>query len=222
MRKTFQAVVVGAAILAGELSLRGADLDVPLAEVGDRPPVEMVHRHLMRQVEEAVQQWQADYEKRKTPEEIAAYQKRLREQCLRSIGGLPERTPLNPQVTGGISRPGYAVEKAVFESQPKHYVTALLFLPASERFKPPYPGVLVPCGHFQSAKRTTNISRWALCWRSMGWPRRSSTPSTRASGGNIWAKAAGQSSGASKDTPWSGWLASSWAKIQPVLKSGTA
>ena len=47
------------------------------------------------------------------------------------MGGLPERTPLEPQVTGTVSRSGYRVEKIIFQSQPKHYVTALLFLPES-------------------------------------------------------------------------------------------
>ena len=71
---------------------------------------------------------------------------------LRAIGGLPERTPLEPQVVGAILRPGYRVEKVVFQSQPKHYVTALLYLPDGRRFKPPYPGVLVACGHIQTGK----------------------------------------------------------------------
>ena len=37
----------------------------------------------------------------------------------------------------------------IYESQPKLFVTALLYLPAS---KPPYPGVLVPCGHSDNGK----------------------------------------------------------------------
>ena len=112
----------------------------------------MMHRYLMRQAAQAAQHWRTDYEARKSPEDIAAYQKQMRETCLKSIGGLPERTPLNPQVTGTVSRPGYHVEKILFESQPKHYVSALLFLPDPQHFKPPYPGVLVPCGHILIAK----------------------------------------------------------------------
>ncbi len=69
-----------------------------------------------------------------------------------TIGGLPERTPLNPQVVGTVARKGYRVEKIIFESQPKHYVTGLLFLPDAKRFPAPYPGVLVPCGHAFEAK----------------------------------------------------------------------
>ena len=80
------------------------------------------------------------------------YQSRLREKFLDAIGGLPERTPLKPQVTGAIRRDGYRVEKVIFQSRPKHFVTALLFVPDGDRFEPPYPGVLVPCGHARSAK----------------------------------------------------------------------
>ena len=76
----------------------------------------------------------------------------LRQKCLEAIGGLPERTPLEPQMTGTVSRPGYRVEKIIFQSQPKHYVTALLVPARRKRFQPPYPGVIVPCGHASEAK----------------------------------------------------------------------
>ena len=121
----------------------------------------MMARYLQRQAQQRFEQWRKQYEKLKTPEQIAAYQKRLREQFLEAIGGLPERTPLKPQVTGTVQRDGYRVEKIIFESQPKHYVTALLFLPDAERFKPPYPGVIVPCGHAAKARATRRTRRWA-------------------------------------------------------------
>ena len=57
-----------------------------------------------------------------------------------AIGGLPERTPLNPQITGKVQRDGYRVEKVIYESRPKIFVTALLFMPESTRFQPPFPG----------------------------------------------------------------------------------
>lgn len=139
-------------VLVCAAALRGEDLGIPPDKIEGGKPDEMMHRYLLRQVDQAAERWKADYEKRKTPEAIAAYQKRLREQILESIGGLPERTPLKPQITGTVSRPGYRVEKIIFESQPKHFVTALLFVPEADRFKPPYPGVLVPCGHSKDGK----------------------------------------------------------------------
>ncbi len=51
-----------------------------------------------------------------------------------------------------VYRNGYKAEKVIFESQPKHYVTGLLFLPDAKEHKPPYPGVLVPCGHSRNGK----------------------------------------------------------------------
>ena len=112
----------------------------------------MMHRYWLRQADQAAKRWQEEYEARKTPAQIAAYQARLREKFLEAIGGLPQRTPLNAKVTGTVRREGYRVEKVIFESQPKHFVTALLFLPGSERKPPPCPGVLVPCGHSQNGK----------------------------------------------------------------------
>jgi dienelactone hydrolase len=44
------------------------------------------------------------------------------------------------------------VEKVIFESQPKHYVTGALFVPDPGRFRPPYPGVIEPVGHSFTAK----------------------------------------------------------------------
>ena len=129
-----------------------SNLDVPSDKIPGEKPGEMMKCYWQRRAEAAFQRWQAEYEARTQPEAIVAYQKGLREKFLAAIGGLPERTPLNPQVTGTVVRDGYRVEKIILESQPKHFVTALLFLPAGDRCKPPYPGVLVPCGHAQNAK----------------------------------------------------------------------
>jgi dienelactone hydrolase len=139
-------------VLVGLPGVRGENLDVPAALIEGGPPSLMMHRYVTRQVKQAIEQWKADYEKRKTPEAIAAYQKRGHDTFISNLGGLPERTPLNPQIVGTIERKGYRIEKVIFESQPKHFVTALMFLPDAKAFKTPYPGVLVPCGHTFEAK----------------------------------------------------------------------
>ena len=79
----------------------------------------------------------------------------LRAFFLRSLGDLPERTPLNPRVVGTLPRDGYRVEKVIFESRPGHHVTANLYLPDG---KPPFPGVLVPCGHSDNGKADERLS----------------------------------------------------------------
>jgi len=128
------------------------DLRVLPEKIDNISPADMMSNHLSRLAGQKFEDWKAQYEQRKTPEQIAEYQKRLREKFIEAIGGLPERTPLNPQVTGIISRDGYRVEKVIFESQPKHHVSALLFLSDAGKYKPPYPGVLVPCGHSDNGK----------------------------------------------------------------------
>jgi hypothetical protein len=45
------------------------------------------------------------------------------------MGGMPTRTPLNAKITRTSDRGQYKVENIVFESFPKVYVTANLYLP---------------------------------------------------------------------------------------------
>ena len=66
------------------------------------------------------------------------------------LGGMPERTPLNPRVTGTIDRGPYRIENVIFESFPKVYVTANLYIPTAG--KPPYPAILAPVGHSDNGK----------------------------------------------------------------------
>jgi len=115
-------------------------------------PTDMMKNYLLHLAGQRFEDWKQQYEQLKMPQQIAEYQKRLRANFLEAIGGLPQRTPLNPQVTGVVLRDGYRVEKVIFESQPKHYVTAALFLPDGKKDNLPYPGVLVPCGHSRNAK----------------------------------------------------------------------
>lgn len=78
-----------------------------------------------------------------------AWQRERRAFFLERIGGLPERTPLNPLVTGALPGKGYRVEKIILETRPAFHLTANLYLPDSP---PPWPAVLVPCGHSHEGK----------------------------------------------------------------------
>lgn len=79
---------------------------------------------------------------------------RIRAAFLESIGGLPPAdTPLNARTVGILARPGYHIEKVIFESQPGVYVTALLYLP--DVLDLPAPGILFVCGHGKEAKAYT-------------------------------------------------------------------
>ena len=65
------------------------------------------------------------------------------------LGGPFERTPLNPRVTGVVERPGYRIEKVAFESRPRLYVTANLYVPAAAGR---HPAILGPLGHSVNGK----------------------------------------------------------------------
>ncbi len=86
-----------------------------------------------------------------TLDDVARRRALLRERLTRALGGLPaERTPLNPRTVATLDRDGYRIEKVIFESQPRFYVTANLYLPKSGRG--PYPAILFPLGHEAGAK----------------------------------------------------------------------
>ena len=83
-------------------------------------------------------------------EKLLGYQKELRQKYHKLLGNLPEKTSLNASITGVIECEGYRIEKVAYESRPNHHVTANLYLPATG--KGPFPGILVPCGHWANAK----------------------------------------------------------------------
>ncbi|MCX7603210.1 MAG: acetylxylan esterase, partial [Bryobacteraceae bacterium] len=82
----------------------------------------------------------------------------LRAQMAGLIGGLPDmRTPLNARVTGVFERPGYRVEKLLFDSLPGFHVTANLYVPLGRQG--PFPAVIGTAGHSQAGKAAATYQR---------------------------------------------------------------
>ncbi len=127
----------------------GDDARVLPVQMDDGPTNRMLTRWLQRAALAALDRRQQVYELVKTPEEIAAYQTRLRGEFADRLGEFPQRTPLNAQVVGRIPADGYRIEKLVLESQTAHYVTALLYVPEGDG---PFPAVVVPSGHSATGK----------------------------------------------------------------------
>lgn len=148
LRNLFPAVLVVVLVSISAVG-RGEDLSVLPAKLDGVSPKQMLKRYLHRQAEAAFERRREAYERLKAPEQIAAYQAQHRAFFLKQLGGLPPRTPLDARVVGKLDGDGYRVEKILFESRPRHYVTALCYLPKT---KPPFPGVLVPCGHTPNGK----------------------------------------------------------------------
>ena len=62
---------------------------------------------------------------------FADERKRRKDELMRSLGldPMPEKTPMNARTTGTIIRRGYRIEKVVFESRSKFYVTMHVYTP---------------------------------------------------------------------------------------------
>ena len=139
-------------IIGGAKPVRVAgdeDLRVLSVDTDATPSADMLAAYLGKQLDEAFERRRAMYEDVETEEQARQYQATLREKFVKHLGGFPKRTPLNEKTVGTIDGDGYRIEKLIYESQPQHFVTAVLFLPDS---KPPFPGVVVPCGHSRSGK----------------------------------------------------------------------
>lgn len=99
--------------------------------------------------------------KRPTPSTVADFEAertRRRKELLRSLGldPAPPKTPLNARVTGVLQRNGYRIEKVVFESRPKFYVTAHVYVPNT----PPVarmPAIVNVNGHWAHKKDEDRI-----------------------------------------------------------------
>ena len=79
-----------------------------------------------------------------------AYVQDVRRKIRECFGPWPQKTALNPRVTGTLDRGDYKIEKVILESRPDFPVTANVYVPAKRNG--PAPGVVSPCGHAASGK----------------------------------------------------------------------
>jgi len=94
-----------------------------------------------------------------SPDTIRQRQQWARETFWQVAGGMPRRTPLNTRTLGAFERPGYRVEKLVYESVPNFHISANLYIPAGAAAKPPFPGVLFQMGHSPNGKAAGTYQR---------------------------------------------------------------
>jgi len=87
----------------------------------------------------------------RTKSEWEQRQKEMRQIMWKVLGPLPDKTPLNPQITGKIQKDGFSIENIIYESLPGFYVTASLFLP--DNLQKPNPAILFCSGHSTEAYR---------------------------------------------------------------------
>src|SRR5262249_17467448 len=74
----------------------------------------MVQEYFVRQVRAAEQRGNEARAALKTAADAAAYVADVRKKIAACFGPFPEKTPLNPKVTGKVDRDAYTIEKVIF------------------------------------------------------------------------------------------------------------
>src|SRR6476646_7662437 len=125
----------------------GVQLNVDVAALPDYS--RDLERYLIRLSDEARQRRKQVIDAISTRQQVLDRQKAVVSELWKMLGGPLDRTPLNPRVIGTIERPGYRIEKLTFESRPRLYVTANLYVPTGPGRRP---GILGPLGHSVNGK----------------------------------------------------------------------
>src|SRR5256714_282034 len=144
-----RAVGVRSQSLAGshQSGAPGVELNVDAAALPDYS--RDLERYLVRLANDARARRKRVIDAISTPQEVLDRQKAVVAELWKMLGGPFERTPLNARATGIIERPGYRIEKVIFESRPRVYVTANLYVPAGTGRQP---AILGPLGHSVNGK----------------------------------------------------------------------
>ncbi|EDY20623.1 hypothetical protein CfE428DRAFT_1820 [Chthoniobacter flavus Ellin428] len=95
------------------------------------------------------------------------YVEEVRVKIQQCFGPWPEKTPLNPRVTGVVERDTYKIEKVIFESRPDFPVTANLYVPKG--ITSPRPGVVGTCGHSANGKAAEAYQSFAQGLARLGY-----------------------------------------------------
>ena len=114
-------------------------------------PGSLLLHHLTKQAMDLYEIRDMEIARLKTKSEWMKRQVIVKEKLMEIVGPFPEKTPLNPKITGTLKRDGYRIEKIVFEAMPGYYVTGCLYVP--EGVKGKVPAILNVIGHNQEAFR---------------------------------------------------------------------
>jgi cephalosporin-C deacetylase-like acetyl esterase len=125
----------------------GVELNVDVAALPDYSGD--LRRYLIRLSDEARTRRKQVIDAISTPQEVLDRQQSVVAELWKMLGGPLDRNPLNARVTGTLERRGYRIEKLTFESRPRLYVTANLYLPAGSGR---HPAILAPLGHSENGK----------------------------------------------------------------------
>src|SRR5215203_3945610 len=128
MRNHYRTLLILAFLLAPRTAAAAADDDLTVLPA-DPPPRKLLYNYLLQQAQSAFDARREAIAQIRTPEDIDRRRTALRAKFIEALGGFPDRTPLNPRVVGTLNRPGFRVERVVYESRTAHHVTALAYVP---------------------------------------------------------------------------------------------
>jgi cephalosporin-C deacetylase-like acetyl esterase len=110
----------------------------------------MVNEFFVRQVRESGERHLHKLNQLQTKADAEEYVRNARTRIRQAFGPEPERSPLNPRVTGTVERDTYRIENVIFDSRPGFPVTANIYIPNGQNA--PMPAVVGTCGHSTNGK----------------------------------------------------------------------
>lgn len=161
-------------LAAGSLLVPGALAEFSQAQDSGKSSLEPLNRfprmmqdYFVDLVRTAERRATAIKQSLKTKADAEAHVRSVRER-IAAVFDLPkEKTPLNAKVLNRVDRDTYRLEKVVFESRPKFFVTANLYVPKKRKF--PLPGVVGSCGHSASGKAIDAYQSFAQGLARLGY-----------------------------------------------------
>jgi dienelactone hydrolase len=122
--------------------------------------------HILRRIDAACERAATRRRTLRTPHDVLAYQRLVRERFWTSMGGPPITSGDGSyEITGQLTHLGVEITKVIFESHPGVPVSALLFRPPASSADTPTgkrPAVLFLSGHHDTAKHHPEYQRVCL------------------------------------------------------------
>lgn len=142
-----------------------AEPSAPLVPLNRFP--RMVQEYFVARVREVEREAEKRRAALRSKSDAEAYVRDVRAKIQQSFGPWPEKTPLNPRVTGVVERDAYKIEKVIFDSRPGYPVTANLYLPKGRSGR--LPGVVGTCGHSNNGKAGDTYQSFAQGLARLGY-----------------------------------------------------
>ncbi len=112
----------------------------------------MLIHHLNKQAFDYLDIRSQEIAKLRTKVDWIKRQIKVKEIMMKIVGPFPDKTPLYPRVVAVVKKDGYKIQKIIYESMPKFYVTACMFIPDGIVAKTP--AIIHVSGHSELAFRS--------------------------------------------------------------------